>query len=67
MADHQLILYAPDKTNYSYVKELADRNYKQDFATLTLNYEYVWYGKFNLSQEHYGQLKNQFNSFNKMI
>ena len=67
LADRQLILYAPDKTNYSYVKELADRNYKQDFATLTLSYEYVWYGKFNVSPEHYEQLKNQFNSFNKMI
>lgn len=67
LTDRQLILYAPDKTNYSYVKELADLNYKRDFSTLTVNYEYVWYGKFNLSPEHYGQLKNQFNLFNKII
>lgn len=67
LADRQLILYAPDKTNYSYLRELANHNYRHDFATLTVNYEYVWYGKFNLSPERYGQLKNQFNSFNKTL
>lgn len=67
LADRDLILYAPDKTNYSYVKELASQNYYQEFATLTLNYEYVWYGKFVISSAQYGQLKGQFNLFNKKI
>ncbi len=67
LADKDLILYSPDKTNYSYVKELSNQNYKQEFAKLTLNYEYVWYGKFIISPGHYEQLKGQFNLFNKKI
>lgn len=67
LADRDLILYSPDKTNYSYVKELSNQNCQQEFASLTLNYEYVWYGKFVISPDHYQQLKEQFNSFNKKV
>ncbi len=67
LADKDLISYSPDKTNYSYVKELSNENYRQDFASLTLNYEYVWYGKFVISSGHYLQLKEQFNSFKKKV
>ena len=67
LADSDVIIYSPDKTNYSYVKELSDRNYGQDFASLTLNYEYVWYGKFVINSGHYKQLKEKFNSFNKKV
>lgn len=67
LADSDLILYSPDKTNYSYVKELSNENYRQEFASLTLNYEYVWYGKFVISSRRYQQLKEQFNSFNKKV
>ncbi|MEP6584497.1 MAG: hypothetical protein ABJA90_09520 [Ginsengibacter sp.] len=67
LADKDLILYSPEKTNYSYVRELSKQNYMQQFASLTLNYEYVWYGKFVVSSVHYEQLKEQFNSFNKKV
>ncbi len=67
LADSDVIIYSPDKTNYSYVKGLSNKNYWQDFASLTLNYEYVWYGKFVISSEHYKQMKEQFNSFNKKV
>lgn len=67
LADRDLILYSPGKTNYSYVKELSNQNYRQEFASLTLNYEYVWYGKFVISSGQYRQLKEEFNSFNKKV
>ncbi len=67
LADSDVIIYSPDKTNYSYVKGLSNKNYGQDFASLTLNYEYVWYGKFVISSGHYKQMKEQFNSFNKKV
>lgn len=65
LADADLIQYSPDKTNYNYVMELSNKNYRHDFASLTLNYEYVWYGKFVLTPDRYRQLKEQFISFNK--
>ncbi len=67
LADGDLIQYSPDKTNYNYVKELSNKNYSHDFALLTLNYEYAWYGKFVLTADRYRQLKEQFISFNKKV
>lgn len=67
LADNDLILYSPDKTNYSYVKELSNQNYNQEFASLTRNYEYIWYGKFVINPDSYQQLKEQFNLFNKKL
>ena len=67
LSDNELILFSPDKTNRIYVKELSDRIYQSEFAYLTLNYEYVWYGKFAINLSRYEQLKEQFILFNKKI
>ncbi|MEO6290327.1 MAG: hypothetical protein ABIO76_10415 [Ginsengibacter sp.] len=67
LADSDLISYCPDKTNDSYVKELLGKGYRHDFASLTLNYEYVWYGKFVITSAQYRELKEQFFSFNKKV
>ena len=58
------IQLAADKTNYQYVKELSNKNYQNDFAAITLNYEYVWYGEFSIDESVYGKLKNALMSFN---
>ena len=65
LGDRELIQFSPDKTNYAYVKELAGKPNQQTFASLTLNYDYVWYGKFAISENRYRQLKEEFISFNK--
>ncbi len=67
LADRELISFSKGKTNYGYVKELSGKPYQQAFASLTLNYEYVWYGKFIIAENHYGQLKEEFISFNKKM
>ncbi len=67
LGDRELIRFSADKTNYAYLKELAGRPYRQEFASLTLNYEYVWYGKFIISENRYMQLKEEFISFNKKM
>lgn len=65
--DHELILFSPDKTNNMYVHELSGNIFQSTFAHLTLNYEYIWYGKFSVSRDRYIQLKNSFYSFNQKI
>ncbi len=65
LTDSELINFSPDKTNDKYVYELSGKNYQQQFARLTLNYEYVWYGKFLIDKSMYNQLKEEFISFNK--
>ncbi|MDQ6762447.1 MAG: DUF4129 domain-containing protein [Bacteroidota bacterium] len=67
LGDRELIQFSADKTNYEYVKVLSGRPYQQAFASLTLNYEYVWYGKFVISENRYGRLKEEFISFNKKM
>lgn len=67
LSDRELILFSPDKTNNSYVRALSGSAYQQDFALLTHNYEYVWYGKFLIDKSRYLQIKEHFISFNKKV
>jgi hypothetical protein len=58
---------AADKTNYQYVHEIKNEPLRNDFASLTLNYEYAWYGEFQIEQGLYQKLDSAFASFNQRI
>lgn len=53
---------SPDKTNFQYVQQI-DANKKNEFASLVLRYEYVWYGHININREQYEQVELRFQSF----
>lgn len=67
LADKSLVQLAPDKTNFQYVSEIANRNHQQVFASLTLNYEYVWYGEFEIDKNIYDKIESNFKGFNQKI
>ena len=67
LAAKNIIELAADKTNNNYVRELTNKNYQQDFAALTLNYEYVWYGEFAIDENIYRRLATDFLQFNNKI
>jgi len=67
LADKNLVQLAPDKTNFQYVSEIANRNHQQPFASLTLNYEYVWYGEFDIDKNIYEKIESNFRGFNQKI
>jgi biopolymer transport protein ExbD len=67
LADKNLVELAADKTNYQYVREITNQNYQQDFAALTLNYEYVWYGEFNIDVIMYKRVEIGFSQFNSKL
>lgn len=67
LADKNLVQLAPDKTNFQYVSEIANRSHQQPFAALTLNYEYVWYGEFEIDKTIYDKIENSFTGFNQKI
>ncbi|MEY2916491.1 MAG: hypothetical protein RIS73_205 [Bacteroidota bacterium] len=67
LADKGLILLAADKTNYQYVNEISNPNYQNDFAALTLNYEYVWYGEFVIGENIYTRMETGFSQFNSKL
>jgi nitrogen fixation/metabolism regulation signal transduction histidine kinase len=62
LAERGYIQYETDKTNYRYVQEIkADK--KQSFASLVLDYEYVWYGHIDLVKDQYEQVEKKYQSF----
>jgi Domain of unknown function (DUF4129) len=67
LADKKLIELAADKTNYQYVREITQPDFQNDFAALTLNYEYVWYGEFAIDENIYRNMSAGFSKFNTKV
>ena len=66
LRDKNHINYEPDKTNGRYMYELPV-NWRNDFAKLSFQYEYVWYGHFEINQEQYEQVNKAYQSFLQKI
>jgi hypothetical protein len=67
LAGKNLVSLAPDKTNFQYVSEITNHDMRQSFAGLTLNYEYVWYGEFDIDKNIYEKIENGFRLLNQKI
>lgn len=67
LAAKGLIEFAPEKTNYQYVLELSGKPYKNAFASVTLHYEYVWYGEFEIDANIYEMVQTKFKQFNSGV
>lgn len=59
---NEMINYAVDKTNSAYVKELPASK-RDDFASIALYYEYVWYGNVEIEKMVFDSIENKFNNF----
>ncbi|WP_151085720.1 DUF4129 domain-containing protein [Hymenobacter baengnokdamensis] len=59
LTDRQLISWQPDKTNQTYLRELAGQRpaLRPSFAELTRQFEYVWYGELPLSPTLYTEVR----------
>jgi hypothetical protein len=67
LAEKGLVQYAVDKTNYQYVHELTNAGLRNEFAGITLNYEYVWYGEFEIDETIYRKMETGFTTlYNKI-
>jgi hypothetical protein len=53
MSDLQLINWKIDKTNSDYYYELAGSDLQKQFGSVSLLYDYVWYGKFPITALRY--------------
>jgi Domain of unknown function (DUF4129) len=67
LAEKNMVQLSPDKTNFQYVSEITNRNHQQPFASLTLNYEYVWYGEFEIDKNVYDKIESNFKIFNQKV
>ncbi|MBC7936658.1 MAG: hypothetical protein H7Y86_15010 [Rhizobacter sp.] len=62
LRDKNQINYEPDKTNSRYVYELP-ANWRNEFSRLIFQYEYVWYGHFDIDIKQYELVQNGFHTF----
>ncbi|BAV06076.1 protein of unknown function [Filimonas lacunae] len=63
LSDSDLIRYQPDYTNIDYLLQVqsnAPGDRSRLFSLVTSHYEYVWYGKFEVSKELYERISQDF-------
>lgn len=63
LTDKNLIKWQLDKTNNDYSIELANSKYSRVFDELTVMYEYIWYGDFNLDETNFMATITKFKEF----
>ncbi|HTF05578.1 MAG TPA: hypothetical protein VK826_16240 [Bacteroidia bacterium] len=63
MADLELIRWKIDKTNSDYYYELSGNNLQKQFGSVSLLYDYIWYGDFEINELKYGAAENDLRSF----
>jgi len=61
--DEGLIHWEISKTNSAYINELNDMAKRSTFRQLTRQFEYVWYGEFEVDAPVFGHIRNQFQDF----
>jgi hypothetical protein len=67
LSQKKIIEYKHERTNFDYLSQLYSTGYYNDFFRLTRNYEYTWYGKFDVSRETFGIIKNEFENFDRKL
>ncbi|MEO7312159.1 MAG: hypothetical protein ABIX01_17280 [Chitinophagaceae bacterium] len=56
-----------DKTNYQYASEIQHRPYAAGFAKICLQFEYVWFGEFELNKDQFENIRQYHQQFLKEI
>ncbi len=67
LIDRGVVTYAADKTNFEYLSEMSGNTKRNDFAALTLKYEYVWYGGFTVDETAFAGIQQLFTQFNNAL
>src|SRR4051812_4096251 len=67
LSDRGLIEYTHERTNSDYLSQLSGSNHYRPFFRLTREFDYTWYGKFDLSAEAFAVVQNDFNTFNEQL
>lgn len=68
LSDKGIIDWLPNKTNLAYVREVQkeDKGY-EEFASLTNQFEYIWYGDFGVDKTTFAHIQQSFQQFNERI
>jgi hypothetical protein len=67
LSDSNIIQYKQDSTNFDYLLQLQPTGMYPDFFKLTRNYEYSWYGQFEIDKEKFTLIKTDFDNFDRKM
>jgi len=67
LSNRNLIQYRQGRTNLEYLAQLLSTSYYNDFFRLTRNYEYAWYGKFDVSRNAFQAIRSDFETFDRQL
>ena len=67
MAEKNIIQYKQDKTNFDYLMQMHNTKHYTNFFRITHNYEYSWYGKFEVSEPAYKIISKEFDQFDNEL
>jgi len=67
LSQKNIIQYAQGKTNFDYLMQLHPTKYYRDFFRITRNYEYSWYGQFDVTEDMYHIIRSDFNNFDRQL
>jgi len=67
LSDKNIIQYRQDNTNFDYMMQLHSKGISPDFSRLARNYEYSWYGQFEIDKEKYSIIKSEFENFERKL
>lgn len=67
LTDNEIIEWEINKTNRDYRREISKSKYGKNFYRLTFNYEYTWYGKFEINKKRFDEIHKEFRDFYKKI
>lgn len=56
-----------NKTNQDYLGELRLSRFREEFAKLTLSYEYVWYGDNTVDEQAFNTMEKTFRTFQRKV
>jgi hypothetical protein len=65
LSDRNIIRYQQDKTNLDYLFQLQSTRHYNDFFRITRNYEYSWYGQFEVSADAYRHIRKEVEQFER--
>lgn len=67
LTERELITWELQKTNDDYLQELSQSKLKPLFQKVTLLYDYIWYGEFQIDGEGYERAKHKFDQLKNSI
>lgn len=60
LSDQNHIVWKKKKTNYHYILEVSGQPFTAKFERSVNVFEYVWYGKYEISKEEFGLVETEF-------